>query len=60
MPILILDKPDENREIDFELEFQSKLTTEQRIKILEEKRKFFQQQILEYDDRAAFEIIKRP
>ena len=48
MPILVLDKDDEEREIEFELEYQQSLTTQQRIALLEEKRKFIQQQLSRY------------
>ena len=59
MPILILEKDDEEREIEFELEYQNSLTTQQRINMLEEKRKFIQQQLSRYGHRKPFEIIKR-
>ena len=59
MPILILDRDDEAREMEFELEYQQSLTTQQRIALLEEKRKFIQQQLCRYGHRKPFEIIKR-
>ena len=59
MPILVVDKDDEEREIEFELEYQQSLTTQQRIVLLEEKRKFIQQQLSRYGHRKPFEIIKR-
>ena len=59
MPILLLENDDEAREITFELEYQKSLTTQQRISILEEKRKFIQQQLSSYGHRKPSEIIKR-
>jgi hypothetical protein len=59
MAMLILDKNDEKREIEFELEFQRTLTLQERISMLEERRRFIQQQMSKYGNRRSFEIIKR-
>jgi len=59
MPILKLKHHDEDRELEFELEYQKTLTVQQRFEMLEERRRFFQQQLLRYEYRKPFEIIKR-
>jgi hypothetical protein len=57
--ILKLEDHDEEREIEFEIEFLKNLTVQERFKMLEERRKFFQKQLSKYEHRKSFEIIKR-
>ena len=59
MVVLKLEKHDEEREIVFELAYQKSLTLQQRLDMLEERRVFFQQQLLKYGHRKSFEILKR-
>ena len=59
MPVLKIKQHDEKREIEFELQYQRSLTVQQRIAMLEERRKFIQQQLEAYGHRKPFEIIKR-
>ena len=59
MVVLKLENHDEEREIEFELAYQKTLTVQQRIDMLEERRKFFQQQILKYGYRRPTEVVKR-
>ncbi len=59
MAVLKLEKHNEKREITFELAYQKTLTVQQRLDMLEERRKFFQQQLLKYGHRKPSEIVKR-
>jgi hypothetical protein len=59
MAILKLAQPDEEREIDFTIESQQKLTVQQRFSMLEERKKAFLEQLIRYGHRKPFEIIKR-
>ncbi|MCJ7812000.1 hypothetical protein MUP95_01600 [bacterium] len=59
MAVLKIEQHDEEREIAFELAYQKTLTVQQRLDMLEERRTFFQRQLLRYGHRKPFEIIKR-
>ena len=59
MAVLKLEQDDEIREIEFELQYHKSLTVQQRIAMLEERRKIIQQQLEAYGHRKPFEIIKR-
>jgi len=59
MAILKLSDSDEDREIDFTLESQGKMTIQQRFSMLEERKKAFLEQLIRYGHRKSFEIIKR-
>ena len=59
MAILKLKEHDEEREIEFELEFQKQLTIQQRFEMLEERKKYIIKQLEKYGHRKPFEIVKR-
>jgi len=59
MAILKLKEHDEEREIEFELEFQKQLTIQQRFQMLEERKKYIIKQLEKYGHRKSFEIVKR-
>ncbi len=57
--ILKLAEDDSEKELDFELEFQLSLTTQQRFEMMFQKSKELAQMLREHGYRKAFEIIKR-
>ncbi len=57
--VLKLSEPNEEQEIDFELEFLKSLTVQQRFDMLEEKSQFIKSFLYKNDDRKITEIIKR-
>jgi hypothetical protein len=59
MPILKLNKDDEQKELDFELEWQRQLSVTDRFALLEEKRRTMLQQLIDHGHRKPAEIIKR-
>jgi hypothetical protein len=59
MPILKLDHDDEERELEFELEYQRSLTFEQRFSMMLRRMKEINQMLEKYGHRKPFEIIKR-
>jgi len=59
MAVLKIVEPDEELEIEFELEYQTKLSLRQRFEMLEERKKTFQRILLERGHRKPFEITKR-
>lgn len=58
-PILKLDKDDEKKELDFELEYQLSLTPEQRFEMMFKRSEEIARSLLEYGYRKPVEIIKR-
>jgi hypothetical protein len=58
-PILKLDHDDEERELEFELEYQRSLTVQQRYEMLFKKMKEINQMLEKYGHRKPFEITKR-
>ena len=58
-PILKLEKDDEKKELDFELEYQLSLTPEQRFEMMFTRSEEIARTLLEHGYRKSFEIIKR-
>jgi hypothetical protein len=58
-PVLKLEINDEEKELEFELEYQLSLTTQQRFEMMFEKSRFLAQLLLKNGHRKPFEIIKR-
>lgn len=58
-PILKLEKDDSERELEFELNYQLSLTTQQRFEMMFQKSKELAQMLLDNGHRKPFEIIKR-
>ena len=58
-PILKLDRPDESRELEFELNYQLSLSIEERFQIMFQKSKEIKEMLLNNGYRKPFEIIKR-
>jgi len=59
MPILKLDHDDEERELEFELEYQRSLTVQQRYEMLFRRMMEINQMLEKYGYRKSFEITKR-
>jgi len=57
--ILKLSSDDENKELEFELDYLSSLTFEERLKMMREKSKEMLKQMIDHGHRRAVEIIKR-
>lgn len=58
-PILKIDKPDEERELDFEIEYQLSLSVEERFRMMFQKSKEMAEMLIKNGHRKPFEIIKR-
>lgn len=58
-PILKCDKDNEEKELEFELEYQRSLTVEERFKMMFQKSKEIAEMLLNNGHRKPFEIIKR-
>jgi hypothetical protein len=58
--ILKLSSDDEQKEFEFELNYLSSLTFEERLKMMREKSREMLRQMIEHGYRRPFEIIKRP
>jgi len=58
--ILKLSSDDEEKELEFELDYLSSLTFEERLKMMREKSREMLKQMIEHGHRRAVEIIKRP
>jgi hypothetical protein len=58
--ILKLSSDDEKKEFEFELDYLSSLTFEERLKMMREKSREMLKQMIEHGHRRAVEIIKRP
>ena len=59
-PILKLDEDDEEKEIDFELNYQLSLTAQQRFRMMFQKSKELAEMMVKNGHRRPSEIIKRP
>jgi hypothetical protein len=59
-PILVLENDDPERELEFELEYQLSLTTEQRFEMLFQLMRYVNEQLEKNGHRKAVEIIARP
>ncbi len=59
MPVLKLERDDEEKEIEFELEYLLSLTTQQRFDLMFQKSKEIAEILLRHGYRKPFEIIKR-
>ena len=58
--LLKLSSDDEEKELEFELDYLSSLTFEERLKMMREKSREMLKQMIDYGHRRAVEIIKRP
>jgi hypothetical protein len=57
--ILKLSASDEEKELEFELNYLASLTFEERLKMMREKSREMLKQMVEHGHRRSFEIIKR-
>ena len=57
--VLKLSVDDEAKELEFELEYLSSLTFEERLKMMTEKSREMLKQMIDHGHRRSFEIIKR-
>lgn len=57
--VLKLSQADEERELEFELNYLASLTFEQRLQMMRQKSREMLRQMVEYGHRRPFEIIKR-
>lgn len=57
--VLKLAVDDEEKELEFELDYLSSLTFEERLKMMREKSREMLKQMIEHGHRRSFEIIKR-
>ncbi len=57
--VLKLAVDDEEKELEFELDYLSSLTFEERLKMMREKSREMLKQMIDYGHRRSFEIIKR-
>ena len=59
MPILKLNKPDPDKEIEFELNYLKSLTTKQRFQMMFKKTEEIRKLLKNYGHRKTTQIIKR-
>jgi len=59
MPVLKLEKDDENREIEFELHYLKSLTTKERFLIMQNKSDEMKKMLRKRGYRKSTEIVKR-
>lgn len=57
--VLKLTVDDEEKELEFELDYLSSLTFEERLKMMREKSREMLKQMIDHGHRKPFEIIKR-
>jgi len=57
--VLKLSEDDEEKELEFELNYLSSLTFEERLKMMREKSREMLKQMIDHGHRRSFEIIKR-
>jgi hypothetical protein len=57
--ILKLPENDEEKEIEFELNYLASLTFEERLKMMREKSREMLRQLVEHGHRSPFEVVKR-
>ena len=58
-PILKCETDDEERELNFEIDYQLSLTTEERFKMMFQRSKEIARMLIENGHREPFKIIKR-
>lgn len=58
-PILKLDADDEDKELDFELDYQLSLTTVQRFEMMINKSDEIKRMLIDHGHREPYKIIKR-
>ncbi len=58
-PVLKLESDNEQKELEFELDYQLSLTTQQRFEMMFEKSRIMAQLLLDYGHRKPFEVVKR-
>ena len=58
-PVLKLEADNEEKELEFELDYQLSLTTEQRFQMMFKKSQQIAKMLIENGHRKPFEIIKR-
>jgi hypothetical protein len=59
MAVLVIEKDDENREIEFELSYLKSLTTRERFILMQKKSDEMKKMLRTRGYRKSFEIIKR-
>lgn len=59
VPILKCEKDDEKRELEFEIDYQLSLTTEQRFKMMFKRSEEIAKMLIQNGHREPFKIIKR-
>ena len=59
VPILKLDRSDESRELEFELDYQLSLSVEERFQMMFQKSREIKEMLINNGYRKSFEIIKR-
>ena len=59
MPVLKIEKDDENREIEFELSYLKSLTTRERFMLMQKKSEEIKKMLRSRGHRKSVEIIKR-
>ena len=57
--VLKLPTDDEQKELEFELDYLSSLTFEERLKMMREKSREMLRQMINHGHRRSFEVIKR-
>ena len=57
--ILKLSHPDEEKELEFELNYLTSLTFEERLQMMRQKSREMLKQMVEHGHRRPFEIVKR-
>jgi len=57
--ILKLSQSDEEKELEFELNYLASLTFEERLKMMRQKSREMLRQMVEHGYRRSFEIVKR-
>jgi len=57
--VLKLSSGDEEKELEFELNYLSSLTFEERLKMMREKSREMLKQMIDHGHRRSFEVIKR-
>jgi hypothetical protein len=58
--LLKLSSDDEEKKLEFELDYLSSLTFEERLKMMREKSREMLKQMIDHGHRRPVEIIKRP
>lgn len=58
-PVLKCDRDDEERELDFEIEFQRSLSVEERFRMMFQRSREIAEMLIRHGHRKPVEIIKR-